>query len=156
MVSRELKIPLSTLYDWKQNPDIKLGGGRPPVFSVLEERLIVEAIMYASNMGFPQTREDLCDMIQQYVHYSLKRTPFNNGRPGYDWLRGFEKRHRCLLRRRSREGISDARADALSQENTDEFLKIYKLLADLISLYRNLKERRREISTRILLKSVNV
>ena len=34
VVSRELKIPLSTLYDWKQNPDIKLGGGRPPIFCI--------------------------------------------------------------------------------------------------------------------------
>ena len=66
-VSRELNIPLITLYDWKKDPDKKLGTGRKPVFSAIEERLMVEAMMYASNMGFPQTREDLCDICNSML-----------------------------------------------------------------------------------------
>lgn len=129
-VARNLGIPFATLADWKRKgPDIKLGSGGQTVLSRGEENVIVDALVWSGKMGFPQGRDELKDMVQSYVNSSGKRTPFTHGRPGKDWTRAFEDRHKASIRRRIREGLSQARADALATHNVQTF---YDMWEDLL------------------------
>ena len=38
------------------------------------------------SLGFSPTREQIKDLVQEYVHNHELRTPFKDGRPGKDWL----------------------------------------------------------------------
>ena len=102
-VSRDFGIPRMTIKRWIDNPKIVLGSGNTTELTPREEELLAEAINYCSSFGFPQTREKVKDIIQNYVSCIGKRTAFKDGRPGSDWVRGFEKCHRAAFRRRRRD-----------------------------------------------------
>ena len=59
-----------------------------------------------------------------------KVTKFNDNRPGLDWCRAFENRHKEKISRRKRQGLSYARASGLTDENVQKF---YKLCQDLVN-----------------------
>ena len=44
-VSKDMKIPKTTLRRWKKNPHISLGSGHPTALSEKEEKLIVCALV---------------------------------------------------------------------------------------------------------------
>ena len=130
-ISQDLGIPTSTLNRWKQNPHMVLGSGKTCVFSPTEEELMVVAIEYCARCGFPITREMLKDMVHTFVSSSGKRTPFRGDKPGDAWVLSFERRHRDRISRRKREGISKARAHALSPRNVNGFFDdVYKPIYD--------------------------
>ena len=85
-VSKSMCIPYTTLIDWKKNPKMVLGTGKSTVLDPEIENLIVEAILYTAKCGFPQTRNNIKDIVQSYVITSGKKTPFTNGRPGEQWM----------------------------------------------------------------------
>ena len=78
--------------------------------------------------GFPQSRNELKDLVQSYIQTSGKKSPFKDGRPGDDWVLLFEKRHRREIGRRKREGLSSARASGLQENNVREFYDLYEKL----------------------------
>ena len=127
-LSAELGIPKSTITRWKANPETLLGSGRASVFSPLEEELIVDAVVYSADCGFPYTREKLKDLVKSYAKYVGKNyLPFKCGRPGDFWIRTFERKHKNRLRRRKREGLGTTRAKALSKSRVDRFFtEVYK------------------------------
>ena len=124
-VSKELGIPLQTLLNWKNNPNMRLGSGHPNALTPEEENLLVEALDYTSRCGFPQTRDNLKDMVMSYVTSMGKNTPFKNNRPARDWVLAFERRHKDRLRHRKREGLSSSRASGLTSENVQGFFKMF-------------------------------
>ena len=125
-VSKQFNISKSTVFFWAKNPNKNVGAGTCTYLEPKEEELLVEALLYTAKCGFPQSRNNLKDMVQSYVLSSGKTTPFTNGRPGEDWTFRFEKRHKAVLRRRKREGLSIVRAKGLSKENIASFYEIYK------------------------------
>ena len=133
-VSRELGIPRSTLRGWVANPNIKLGSGHPTVFEPWEENLIIDVIVYLGEQGFPMGREEIKNMVQNYVKSSGKVTPFPNGRPGPDWTLLFEKRHKDRFTRRVREGLSYNRVASLTEENKDKFFDLYESILNETNL----------------------
>ena len=52
-------------------------------------------------------------MVQSYVKATNIKTPFNDGRPGPDWMLLFEHRHAVILTRRKPELLTLARAEGL-------------------------------------------
>ena len=57
-------------------------------------------------------------------------TKFKDNRPGLDWCRAFEKRHKYRLAERKRKGLSYARASGLTEDNVR---KSNKLWQDLVT-----------------------
>ncbi|CAL4077478.1 unnamed protein product, partial [Meganyctiphanes norvegica] len=133
-VSLRLHIPLGTLARWRRNPRIILGTGNNTALNVHEEQLLVEALNYTLKCGFPQTRDDLKDMVQSYV-IAKGKNPFTNGRPGDDWALNFERRHKDTLRRKNREPLSYKRAEGLTRENVDNFYTLLKQVLDEHNLW---------------------
>ena len=61
------------------------------------------------NSGFGMTRNQIKDMIQSYVKFTNRQTPFKDGRPGPDWMNGFEDRHKDQITKKMREGLAYTR-----------------------------------------------
>ena len=125
-VSIFFKIPRTTIQQWVLRPNLQLGSGNATVLAPAEENLLVEALNYLASCGFPQSRDNLKDMVQSYVLDMKKKTPFKDGRPGKDWVLGFERRHVNNLRRRKREGLCIARAKGMSKNNVKAFYDLYE------------------------------
>uniref|UniRef100_A0A1B6JFL2 DDE-1 domain-containing protein n=2 Tax=Homalodisca TaxID=139475 RepID=A0A1B6JFL2_9HEMI len=124
--ARKYNIPYETLRRWSENPPKTPGSGKATVLSKEEENYIVEALLYAAKCGYPLDRKDLQYMVCSYVKSVGRKTPFKDDMPGYDFLRGFEKRWAHELSKRKPEILTKARAEGLSQFVVDEFFKIYE------------------------------
>ena len=125
VVSKEFKIPKSTIADWAKFPKfVKIGS--TVALSADDENLLVEALNFTAACGFPQSRDQLKDMVQSYVQSTGKVTPFKDGRPGPDWTLSFERRHKPVLRRKKKEPLSKARARGMTQENVDKFYDMFE------------------------------
>nr|CAD7415157.1 unnamed protein product [Timema poppensis] len=57
------------------------------------ESLLVECLIARSKLGYPCDKEELLDLVQEFVVNNTIKTPFVNNRPGHDWYSGFMKRH---------------------------------------------------------------
>ena len=53
---------------------------------------------------------------------------FNNGRPGIEWIRNFEKKWSYVFVKRKLEGLAYKRAKGLTQHNVDAFYMFEKLV----------------------------
>jgi len=69
--------------------------------STAEEGVIIEVIKTYSDRGTPVSREDLKDVVELMVSMMPEARhatiPFQNGRPGRKFIRGFIARHRSVL-----------------------------------------------------------
>ena len=73
-ISREFNVPRSTLNDWKnKGHGVKLGSGGHTALSLEEENLLVDALVYAAECGFPQSRNEVKNMVQSYVKSTRKK-----------------------------------------------------------------------------------
>ena len=125
-VAKDMSIPYTTVQRWHNNPKISVGPGRPTVLTASEEDLIVTALLFTAKCGFPQDRGEVKDMVQSFIKHTGRETPFQDGRPGRDWIVSFEKRHHNKLRKRWPELLSTARAKGMTQENVSNFYKMYE------------------------------
>lgn len=71
-----------------------LGAGRPAVFGKEVEDKLVKCVLARAEMGYPCTKKELLNLVQEYVVRNKIATPFINGKPGKDWYGGFMRRHR--------------------------------------------------------------
>lgn len=129
-VSKTSEVPYGTLYrrsyESLTREDHHIGGGRGRVLSDEEESLLVEALMYLSDNGFPQDRMDLRLMVKSYVQLAEIETPFNDGLPGKDWCISFERRWKESLGKRKPEILTKSRAADLSSETIRTFFTMYE------------------------------
>ncbi|XP_065667627.1 uncharacterized protein LOC136087926 [Hydra vulgaris] len=76
-VSKSSEIPYGTLYrrshDQIQRNDKRIGSGCGFVLNNTEENLIIEALMYLADKGFPQDREDIKLMVKSYKTFTGKK-----------------------------------------------------------------------------------
>ena len=96
-ISKQFNIPKTTLQRWVKNTPKRIGSGRLTVLNVQEEKLIVTALLFTADCGLPLKRNNVKNMVQSYVKATKKKTPFNSGRPGPDWMKLFEQRHSVIL-----------------------------------------------------------
>lgn len=108
------EVPKATL--WRKYRGLtsdKLG--RPPALSVLEEKNIVNALTTSARFGYPFNREELKELIQQYLtRKGATIRCFEDNKPGDEWCKNFENRNPELTRRNC-ENMKRAKAQ-LSEE----------------------------------------
>lgn len=88
-----------------------LNVGRPCVISSVDEQIVRDGIVLASQWGFPLTTLDLRLIIKAYLDKrGVNETRFKNNMPGIEWVRGFLHRHQDVLSQRLCQNIKRARA----------------------------------------------
>ena len=91
-------VPVATLSRRKNNPEIvKSKTGPANVLSEAEEQEIINWILHKAERGYPVTKTQLLDSVQNYIEFLKRKTPFTNNRPGRHWYEGFRKRNPNLL-----------------------------------------------------------
>ena len=125
-VSKQFNIPKTTLKRWVNKTPKQYGSGRPTVLNIQEEKLLVKALLFTADCGLPLNRNNVKNMVQSYVKATNKKTPFNNGRPGPDWMLLFEHRHAVIVTRRKPELLTLARAEGLTEKTVNCFFDMYE------------------------------
>lgn len=125
-VAKQHNVPKETLRRWVISKPSKCGSGGRTVLSAEEESTIVTALEFLSSCGYPQGRQDVKRMVYSYINSIGRKTPFNDGLPGDDWMLLFERRHSDSLKRRKPETLTVARATALTEEVVNTFFDMYE------------------------------
>lgn len=124
-VAMEHNVPIETMRRWVVKPPSKIGSGGKTVLTLKEEQLIVCALEYVSKCGYPQDRNDVKDMVHHFLTSIGRTNPFKGDRPGDDWIRLFEMRHKDVVTKRKSELLTKARAEGLSSGVLNLFFNNY-------------------------------
>lgn len=124
-VAKEQNVPKETLRRWVVSEPSKAGSGGQTNLTPVEEQEICSALKFVAKCGLPTDRHDVRNMVQNYIKSIGRKTSFVDGSPGIEWVRGFEKRHPDLTRRKS-EILTTARAKGLSPEIINSFFDMYE------------------------------
>jgi len=73
--------------------------GRRPALSQEGEAELAKVIGSLSTLGFSPTREQVKDLVKEYIQEKNLKTPFKNDRPGKDWLSLFMARNQLSLKK---------------------------------------------------------
>lgn len=97
--------------------------GRKTTLSPDTEHKIVECLLARANAGYPCDKDELLNLIQEYVRTQNISTPFVNERPGKDWYYAFIKRHKNVLTVKKSEHLQKCRKDARRPDIIYSFYK---------------------------------
>ncbi|XP_050505300.1 uncharacterized protein LOC126883682 [Diabrotica virgifera virgifera] len=127
-------IPISNIFNRIKGRKIaegKLGGGRNPIFTPEVEHDIAQYLMERSKMGYPCSKDELLQLVQNYVLQNHIKTSFKDGKPGHDWYIGFMSRHPRLTLKKA-EHLQKSRMLARNPEIVYDF---FDKLEEVISTY---------------------
>ena len=82
--------------------------------------------MFTAKCGFPQGRDEVKDMVQSFIKATKRESPFEDDRPGRDWIILFEKRHKDELNKRDPELLTTTRAKGMTKDNVSKFYDMYE------------------------------
>ena len=105
-----------------------IGSRRSTILSQAAEEQLAKSIGTICSLGFSPTREQIKDLVQEYVRNHELRTPFKDGRPGKNWLRAFMARNKLSMKKANM--ISSARKSATS--NPFIIFDFYDVLDNLV------------------------
>lgn len=95
--------------------------GRPTILTQQEESLIVHALVKLGDWGFGVDRNVLQNIVTDYLRNAGKQDMFREGKPGIDWLYGFERRWKNEVTRRVAQPMPANRAYACNSVVVDDF-----------------------------------
>ena len=104
--------------------------GRPTTLSK-EEMQLALCIRTMSNVGFSPTKEQIIDIVKQYVQLHELISPFKNDRQSKDWIRGFINRNKLSLKKATL--ISSARKSATG--NPFIVYDVFDVIEDIINTH---------------------
>lgn len=67
--------------------------GRPTAIPVEEETELADLLKTMSPWGLGLLKEEIKEVVQEFVTIHNIKTPFKNNRPGDDWFLAFKNRH---------------------------------------------------------------
>ena len=76
-----------------------VGSGRRNVLNEQEETQLARCINVLCNAGFSPSTNEIKDLVRDYVRANSITNPFNDDRPGKDWLRNFMKRQKLSTKK---------------------------------------------------------
>ena len=132
--AKKHNVPQSTISTWLKQ---RLLGtllssgttGTKTAIPLLVENDLVDIIVFLSDCGQNMDRAAVQDLVKSFLdHMNWKVTKFKDNRPGLDWCRAFEARHKDRLAKRKRMGLSYARASGLTDDNVKAFYELWQAL----------------------------
>ena len=133
--AKQYKIPRTTLLRHIHTPDGKeLKVGVPTVLSSADEIEIVSTCHLFAEWGFGLSKQDVVNVVTDYLKSTKKPNPFKDGIPGEAWWLGFLKRHPDLVKRKPQQ-LQIARARAAKPEIVNHwFIECLKPTLDTLGL----------------------
>lgn len=95
--------------------------GRPTILTPAEEGMIVHALKKLGEWGFGIDRSAVQLIVMDYLKDAGRQHMFNDGKPGIDWMIGFENRWKHELTRRIAQPFPANRAYACNTAVVDDF-----------------------------------
>ena len=98
--AKKHNVPQSTISTWlrqRQDGTLLSAGtvGTKTAIPLLVENDLVDIIIFLSDCGQNMDRAAVQDLVKSFLdHMKWKVTKFKDNRPGLDWCRSFEERHR--------------------------------------------------------------
>ncbi|GIY91556.1 DDE-1 domain-containing protein [Caerostris extrusa] len=108
------------------------GAGRPIEITVKNEQKFAERLAISGNYGYGYSRNEIKELVAEFVKQEDIKTRWTDGKPGYEWLKNFLKRHPEVKVRKD-EHFTHKRL-----EGVDPF-SVYRFYDDLERLYQNEK-----------------
>lgn len=102
---------------------IEASRGRKNTFNQETETKIVECLLARANAGYPCDKDELLNLIQEYVVVHNLVTPFTDNRPGNDWYYAFIKRHKEVISLKKPEHLQKCRKNARRPDVIYSFYK---------------------------------
>ncbi|KAL0803352.1 hypothetical protein ABMA28_017415 [Loxostege sticticalis] len=97
--AKKYQIPTTTLYDKiKGNYNTNVVG-RPVAIPLELESQLANAIRILEKWGFGLSREEVMNVVADFVKCNKMVTPFKNNKPGKDWFINFRKRHNLSIKK---------------------------------------------------------
>lgn len=106
------------------------GAGHPTVLSSETEKELVECLKIMGKWGIGLIRDELLDIVGQYVNSLRLETPFKDGRPGVDWYYNFMQRNPNLSLRKP-EQLTGSRSRATKEYIDHWFTLLNDTMKDL-------------------------
>ena len=97
--------------------------GKPTCLTHLEESMLVHALQKLGEWGFGIDRADVCSIVVDYLKETHREHIFKNGKPGVEWMYGFEERWKDQLTRRVGQPLPANRAYACNKAVVDDFFE---------------------------------
>lgn len=123
-------IPRSTLSDKVsgKSPRVRKMGPET-ILSIEEENVLERWVLHLAAAGFPVSKDQLLDRVQELFKKTGKVTPFIDGRPGRHWYLSFLKRH-PIISKRITQNLTNARANVTEQNIRKWFAEVHQFLLD--------------------------
>lgn len=101
--------------------------GPDTILTKNEESVLVTWILKMSRMGFPITKEELLDSVQQLIREMERKNPFSEDRPTLDWLQRFKSRH-SEISLRTAQNLTLSRASVTKTAIQNWFQEVRQML----------------------------
>ena len=110
---------------WSGEVDVDKRKGPSPVLSKAEEESMAKWLKEMSERGMGLKPYEFMDFVQEFVKKDKRKTPFKDGRPGYDWYYAFLKRNENIVELRNETPLESCRAK-LIKEQTDRWYNKFR------------------------------
>ncbi|KAJ8952099.1 hypothetical protein NQ314_007592 [Rhamnusium bicolor] len=129
-------IPISVIFHRIKGRNIplnKMGAGRSQALSTEVEKQIVKCLIARSRMGYPCDKNELFQLVADYVSVNNIKTPFKDNKLGPDWYYSFINRHPQLSFKKP-EHLQKLRKTARDPEVVYDFYEKLKALMETSNL----------------------
>jgi hypothetical protein len=109
--------------------------GRVTILSETTEQLLVQLIVKMSDIGFSLTRNELLELVTNYLKKTEQTELFKNSTPTKNWYYSFIKRHRATLTTRKSNNMPSNRARSTNVKVIDRWFDGLKLIYDEHNFY---------------------
>lgn len=110
---------------WSGEVDVNKRKGPCPVFNKSEEEAMANWLKEMSERGMGLKPYEFMDFVQGIVQKESRKTPFKDGRPGYDWYYAFLERNKHIVQLRTETPLESSRAK-LTKEQTDRWYNKFR------------------------------
>ena len=103
-------------------------GARPGPATVLTREEEKELELWAikmSDIGYGQTRRQVCEMVKAMLDRTRRTSPFPDNRPGKDWWYGFLRRHPKVSMRTPQQ-LQASRASTCTPQTLDKWFSEFE------------------------------
>uniref|UniRef100_A0A6P7F9H0 Uncharacterized protein LOC114327114 n=1 Tax=Diabrotica virgifera virgifera TaxID=50390 RepID=A0A6P7F9H0_DIAVI len=125
-------IPISVIFHRIKGRKVylyRIGVGRPTVLSPEAEKQITTCLIARAPIGFPCNKEELKQLVSEYVKANDIPNPFHDHLPGEDWYQGFMRRNNNISLKKA-EHLQKVRKTARDPAT------VYDLYSKLGDLYK--------------------